>query len=337
MNILFAGSGEFGLPTLRTLLDAGHSIARVYSQPDRPAGRGKHLTPTPISQFCLENQTSLTRTEDINVEEFPAADLFVVIAFGQKVSAQLAGHAVLGSINLHASLLPRWRGAAPINWAILGGDAITGNSVIRLAQRMDAGAILAQSQTEIAELETAGELHDRLAITGAALVLDVVRGLQAGGTAETPQDETRATRALKLNRDLAKLDFTQPAEVVARRIRGLFPWPGCRVQLLDAASRPVARLTLVRARPVPGDVANGGAVSPKPPFSASTEPLSERSLPPLPGRDETGIIDAEGFVGCSDRRIELIEVLPDGKRIMPLAAFRNGHPWEPGMRLEPVV
>ncbi|MGA2499209.1 MAG: methionyl-tRNA formyltransferase [Tepidisphaeraceae bacterium] len=306
MNVLFAGSGEFGLPTLRALLDAGHNILHACSQPDRPAGRGKLLTPTPIAQFCLDHHTPLTRTQDINAEEFPAADLLVVIAFGQKVSERMANHARMGSINLHASLLPRWRGAAPINWAILGGDSITGNSVIRLAQRMDSGAILAQSRTEIADLETAGELHDRLAVAGAALVLDVVRDMQAGRAVETPQDETRATRALKLNRDLAKLDFSQPAEVVARRIRGLFPWPGCRVQILDAGGRPQARLTLVRARPVQ---THGNA----------------------------GTIDAQGFVGCSTGRIEIIDVLPDGKRIMPLAAFRNGHPWEPGMRLEPVA
>ncbi len=306
MDVLFAGSGEFGLPTLRALIDAGHNISRVYSQPDRPAGRGKHLTPTPIAQFCLENQIPLTRTADINAEALPTADLFVVIAFGQKISDRLAGHARLGSINLHASLLPRWRGAAPINWAILGGDSITGNSVIRLAQRMDAGAILAQAQTAIAELETAGELHDRLAVTGGPLVLEEVRSLQAGQAIETPQDETKATRALKLSRDVSMLDFSQPADAVARRIRGLFPWPGCRVQLVDSAGRAKARLTLARARSVPA-----------------------------PG--QPGIIDADGFVGCSAGRIEIIDVLPDGKRIMPLAAFRNGHPWEPRMRLEPVA
>ncbi|MFI5380798.1 MAG: methionyl-tRNA formyltransferase [Tepidisphaerales bacterium] len=306
MDVLFAGSGEFGLPTLAALLDAGHKIVHVYSQPDRPAGRGKHFTPTPISQFCLDKQIPLTRTEDVNIENFPAADLLVVIAFGQKLSERLAAHARLGSVNLHASLLPRWRGAAPINWAILSGDATTGNSVIRLAQRMDAGAILAQAQTPIAELETAGELHDRLAVAGAALMLDVIRELEAGRAVETSQDDARVTLARKLNRDSARLGFAQPADIVARQIRGLFPWPGCRVQLVDPRGQPRARLTLVRARPVDG-------------------------------AGEPGVVGPDGSVGCTAGGVEILEVLPDGKRIMPLAAFRNGHPWEPGMKLEGVA
>jgi methionyl-tRNA formyltransferase len=306
MDVLFAGSGEFGLPTLVALQNAGCNIVHVYSQPDRPAGRGKHLTPTPISQFCLDKQFPLTRTADVNIEDFPAADVLVVIAFGQKLSERLASHARLGSVNLHASLLPRWRGAAPINWAILNGDTVSGNSVIRLAQRMDAGAILAQAKTPIGELETAGELHDRLAVAGAELISAVVRDLEAGRAVERRQDDTQATLARKLSRDSANLDFAQPADIVARRIRGLFPWPGCRVQLVDATGRPQARLTLVRA-------------------------------PPVDGRCEPATIGENGWVGCSAGCVDVIEVLPDGKRIMPLAAFRNGHPWHAGMRLEGVA
>src|SRR5947209_6963575 len=156
LHILFAGSGEFGLPTLAALLDAGHSIVHVYTQPDRPAGRGRSLTPTAIAQFALERSLPLTRTDSLNTEPLPQADLLVVIAFGQKISEAVATHCRLGSVNLNASRLPKYRGAAPINWAILRGETITGNSVIRLAQRMDAGVILGQSSIPIGETETAG-------------------------------------------------------------------------------------------------------------------------------------------------------------------------------------
>jgi len=151
MKIIYAGSGEFGLPALRALLDAGHNIELIVSQPDRPAGRGRHLTPTPIAQFAIEKKLPLLRTESINNESLPSADLLIVVAFGQKISPEKVTLATLGSINLHGSRLPKFRGAAPVNAAILAGDKITGNSIIRLAQKMDAGAILGQSQLDISD------------------------------------------------------------------------------------------------------------------------------------------------------------------------------------------
>ena len=179
MKIIYAGSGEFGLPTLRGLLDAKHAVELVVSQPDRPAGRGRQLTPTPIAQFAIEKNLPLLRTADINKESLPPADLLVVVAFGQKIAANLVTQPRLGSVNLHGSRLPKFRGALPVNAAILAGEKITGNSIIRLASKMDAGAILGQSEIPIGQLETAGELHDRLAIDGAILMLDVIEKLCA--------------------------------------------------------------------------------------------------------------------------------------------------------------
>src|SRR5215208_5322797 len=167
LKILFAGSGEFGAPSLDAVMRAGHDIAAVISQPDRPAGRGKQLTPTPMARVAEERGLRVVKTANINEEKLDAADLLVVIAFGQKIAPHVVNHARLGSMNLHASLLPRYRGAAPINWSIVNGERVTGNSIIRLAQKMDAGAILGQSEVQIGELETAGELHDRLAVDGA--------------------------------------------------------------------------------------------------------------------------------------------------------------------------
>jgi methionyl-tRNA formyltransferase len=306
-RLIFSGSGEFGLPTLRALLEAGHEVVQVVSQPDRPAGRGRTLTPTPIAAFAASAGLPVLQTANINAEHLPPADAMVVIAFGQKIGEAVVHHPRLGSVNLHASILPRYRGAAPINWAIIRGEQVAGNSVIRLAPRMDAGAVLGQSSLEIGELETAGELHDRLAADGAPLVLKVLSQLAAGRAIETPQDESLATIAPKLSREASKLDFTRAADDIARQIRGMYPWPGCRVRLIDASGE-TARVTLVRARPIAG-VAH----------------------------ETPGTLDGKRLVAVGGGgTVEIVELQPEGKRPMSLAAFRNGHRWEPGMRLESV-
>jgi methionyl-tRNA formyltransferase len=304
MELIFSGSGEFGLPTLRALIGAGHDIVQVVSQPDRPAGRGRTMTPTPVAAFAESHNLPLLKTANINNETLPAADTMVVIAFGQKIAEHVVHHARLGSVNLHASILPKYRGAAPINWAIIRGERVAGNSVIRLAPKMDAGAVLGQSSLGIGELETAGELHDRLAIDGAPLVLRVLEQLAAGSAVETPQDEPRATIAPKMSRESSRLDFTRPAAEVANQIRGMYPWPGCKVRLIDESGKELARVTLVRARHATGA---GG---------------------------EPGHIDADGFVSAGGSSLEVVELQPEGKRPMSLTAFRNGHRWDAGMRLQ---
>ncbi|MEO6437327.1 MAG: methionyl-tRNA formyltransferase [Tepidisphaeraceae bacterium] len=305
LHVIFAGSGEFGLPTLRALIDAGHEIVQVVTQPNRPAGRGRSLTPTPIAAFALSQNLYLLRTDNLNSESLPPADVMVVIAFGQKLAPHVVNHPRLGSVNLHASILPRYRGAAPINWAIIRGETVAGNSVIRLAEKMDAGAVLGQSSLPIGELETAGELHDRLSTAGAPLVLRVIDQLSSGLAVETPQDETQATIAPKLSREASRLDFSRSAAEIARQICGMYPWPGCRVRLIDAEGAETARLTLVRARP-------------------TAHPAGRLSAQP-------GVIAEDRSVSG----VEIVEVQPEGKKPMSLSAFRNGHPWDAGMRLEP--
>ena len=309
LKVIFAGSGEFGLPTLRALQEPTHRVVQVVTQPDRPAGRGRGTSPTPIGQEAISNGLPLLRTANVNKEVLPDADVMVVIAFGQKIAESQVNHPRLGSVNLHASRLPKFRGAAPINWAIIQGESVTGNSVIRLSQRMDAGAILGQSALTIGEVETAGELHDRLAGEGPGLVLDVLERLEAGRASEIMQDESQATLAPKLSRESARLDFTRPAVELSRQIRGLYPWPGCRVRVLDASGNEIARLRLSRARPAAGD---GPRWQPGEVTSAGT-------------------VDATG--GC----IELIEVQPEGGKLMSLDDYRRGHRWQAGLRLESVV
>jgi methionyl-tRNA formyltransferase len=305
LKVIFAGAGEFGVPALQSLLQSPHQVVSVVTQPDRPAGRGRGMTPTPIAKVAEEAKLPVLRADNINNETLTAADVMVVIAFGQKISPRQVDHPRLGSINLHGSRLPRYRGAAPIHSAILAGDEVTGNSIIRLAQRMDAGAILAQSTVPIGPLETTGELHDRLAQDGAGLVLRVLEMLGAGTAVETPQDDSLATMAPKLSRESAKLDFSLPAQVLARKIRGLHPWPGCRVALCDALGAEVARVRLIRARPTSDDE----------------------------NRWEPGEITSTGAIQTGAGTIELVEIQPDGGRPMSIESYRRGHRWQAALKL----
>lgn len=304
LNILFAAGGAFAVPTLRALLAAGHQIPLVVSQPDRPAGRGRKLTPTPVSQAAIKLNLPLLRTENINAETLPGVDVMVVIAFGQKIAANVVNAPRLGAINLHASLLPKYRGAAPINWAMMAGETVAGNSIIRLAERMDAGAVLAADALAVGETETAGELHDRLADAGAPLVVRTLEAMALGTAIEIPQDDTLATLAPKLSRQSARLDFNRPAEQVVHQVHGLYPWPGCRVVIREH-DQECGRATLIRARAHTVDV----QVAP-------------------------GFVGANGFIAAgAGTSIELLELQPEGKRLMSLGEYRRGNPFGAGMQI----
>lgn len=301
LKVIFAGAGAFGVPTLKALLER-HEVVGIYTQPDRPAGRGKKMTATPVGEFAAARGISAVKTEDLNKEVLPGADVLVVIAFGQKISPEVTAWPRLGAINLHASRLPRYRGAAPIHRAIMGGETVTGNSVIRMAPKMDAGAVLGMSSVEIGETETTGELHDRLAEDGVPLVLKVLDELAAGTAVEVEQDHARATLAKKISRETAVLDLGKSAEEVSRQIRGLYPWPGVKGLLLAGDGKEVARFTFGHVRAVEG-------------------------------KGEPGEISEDGRVACGAGAIEVMDLQPEGKGLMTLAAFRNGRKWERGMRV----
>ena len=230
MRIAFLGSGAFGLPTLQKLVET-HSVAVVVTSPDRAAGRNRKSTATPIGSWAEQSGLHLLKTTNVNTPEMLKeisalkVDAMVVIAFGQKLSDELIQ--AQRTMNLHASLLPRWRGASPVNAAVIHGDVTSGVSVITLAQKMDAGLVLGQQSVAIGGKETAGELHDRLALLGPELVLDILENNPEG----IPQDESLATVAPKLSRKDSELDLSNDAETVARTIRGLSPWPGCHLNI----------------------------------------------------------------------------------------------------------
>lgn len=297
MKIVFLGSGAFGLPTLRRLA-ASHEVVGVVTQPDRPAGRGSRLTPTPIGAWAAEHLPGvpLLKPDRVNNPDETervrawACDAWVVIAYGQKLGPALLADRF--AVNLHASLLPRWRGAAPINHAVLAGDAETGNSVIFLAERMDAGAVLGQSRRPIGPGQTAGELHDLLAGDGPGLVERVLADHAAGTLNPVAQDESLVTLAGKLSKADGVVNWSLPADEVRRRINGLSPWPGVTAEHAGQALR------LLRAEPGPAD--------------------SEQRRP-------GEVVDPEaGLVACGSGVVAVCEVQPAGRTPMGFAAWANG-------------
>jgi methionyl-tRNA formyltransferase len=229
MNLVYLGSGEFGVPCLDALQASGHNLCLIVTQPANPAGRGRKPQPTPVGQWADTHGVAFVETDNVNTPEVSQKiaacrpDVIVVIAFGQKIGKELVALPPKGAINVHASLLPKYRGAAPINWAILRGETQTGNSIITLADKIDAGDILAQARTEIGPQETAGELHDRLAQLAAPLLLETLGALAAGAATYTKQNDAEATFAPKLHKADGFLDFREPAEILARKMRGFWP------------------------------------------------------------------------------------------------------------------
>jgi methionyl-tRNA formyltransferase len=294
--LVYFGSGSFGLPTLRSLV-AAKCVRLVVSQPDKPAGRGGALTPTPVSEFALQAGLPLLRPEDCNrpesVQEIRAAlhgerMCFAVIAYGQKMGAQLLEGAF--AINLHGSLLPRWRGAAPYQRAVMEGDTMAGVTVIGVAERMDAGDMYARADVPIGPSMTAGELHDQLSQMGPPVMLPVLCDWAEGRAKCEPQSEALATRARKLSRADAWAEFSATADAVRARINGLSPWPGCAVRVESH------ELKVLRA--------------------VCRNPDGVLGTP--------GEVLADGTVACGRGSVQLLEVQPPGGTCMAFDAWRRG-------------
>ncbi|MBP7936911.1 MAG: methionyl-tRNA formyltransferase [Phycisphaerae bacterium] len=287
MRVVFFGAGDFAVPSLRWLGNSPHEVVLVVTQPDRPAGRGKQLLPTPVAARAAQDGMHLVRCEDVNTTECVESlrrlrpDLGVVIDFGQKLRAEVRSVFPSACINLHGSLLPKYRGAAPVAHAILSGERKTGVSVFRLVDRMDAGPVLVQRETAIGPYETQEELHGRLAAIGCD-AMDAAFKLFSGDRLPEgkPQDEAQATRAPKLSKADGLLRFHEPAESIARRCRALWPWPGARCQYVGSEGRPV-EVTLISATatPVPVD-APPGTVTPILTVATGSGTLEIHSLQP---------------------------------------------------------
>jgi methionyl-tRNA formyltransferase len=317
MRIVFAGSGTFGLPVLQALAEGGQEVALIVTQPDRPSGRGQEVRMGPIKWFARDREIPLLQPEDINAPASvrrileAAPELLLVIAFGQKIGPELLAMPKYGAINLHASLLPKYRGAAPINWALLSGETETGLTVIAMTDQIDAGDILGQRATPIEPDETAGQLFDRLSHLGARVVTEVVREIPLDEVERRRQNENQVTLAPRLKKSDGRIDWNRTAAQVHNHIRGMTPWPGAFAELrLEGAKKPPLRIVITRT------------VLPQ----------------ALAGKNEPGSILAGGpggiDVATARGVVRVLELIPAGKRPMTAADFVNGHPVKPGMCFE---
>lgn len=331
MRVVYFGSGDFAVPTLRWLVNSPHEMPLVVTQPDRPAGRGKALQPTPVGARAEIEGVETLKPPDVNAAEVVErlrgfeADVGVVAAFGQKLGEPLRSAFREGCINLHASLLPRFRGASPISAAVLAGESRTGVSVFRLVDRMDAGPVLLTRQTAIGATETAAELHDRLAgicCDAIGATLDLLE--REPGTPGEPQDEAQVSYAKKLKKSDGFLRFEEPAERLALLVRAMWSWPGarCRYVPSDGRAKPVD-LTLVTATAVP-------TVLP------TVVPTVLPTMVPTAAADSPGTITDILTVATGSGMLEVHAVQPAGGREMSWQAFVNGRHVRPGDRLESI-
>ena len=231
MRILFMGTPDFAVFSLRRLVEDGHEICGVLTQPDKPKNRGHKLTPTPVKEYALTKNlavyqpAALRNSESLELVRSLKPELIVVAAYGKLLPEDILNVPPLGSINVHSSLLPKYRGAAPINWAVLNGETETGVSIMYMAKELDAGDVILQRSTPIGETEDAQALTARLAELGAAALSETVAALAKGTASRTPQDHDKHTYAPMLSRELSSVDWTRSAHEISCQVRGLLPWP----------------------------------------------------------------------------------------------------------------
>ncbi|HDZ21737.1 hypothetical protein LCGC14_0284990 [marine sediment metagenome] len=301
MKVVFFGSGTFAVPSLQAAASA-HEIVRIVTQRARPAGRGGKMRPTPVATAAEQMGREVVECGDVNsaeaVEAVAAcgADVICVADFGQRVHRPMREAARLGALNVHGSILPALRGAAPVNWAIIRGLERTGVTTFRLVDEMDAGAIYLIKETAIEPGETAEQLKARLAELGAEAICETLDGLAAGSLEATEQDHTKATRAPKLKKSDGRIDWRADAKTIRDLIHGAWPWPGGQAVLARQAGGDVA---VVIARATVEDVGGGG--------------------------QSPGMFDDELRVRTGGGRLRIDQIKPAGKRLMAWADFVNGY------------
>jgi methionyl-tRNA formyltransferase len=300
LNLVFMGTPAFAVPVLESLAQR-HNVTLVVTQPDKPKGRGQQLASPPIKLKADELGIPVAQPASLKTPEFhelvaaQKADLLVVVAF-RILPATLFPLARLGAVNIHGSLLPKYRGAAPIQWAVVNGDAESGVTIFRLDAEVDHGEVLAQARTPIGPEETAGELFDRLSIMGRDLLLETLDALEAGTAVPRPQDHSLASPAPKIHKEDGRIDWTLAARTIHDRVRGFNPAPGCHT--VEATAEEA------------GAKHDGGSAE------ASGRALRVHRTRVAPGSGTPGVVEVEGgeaFVGTGAGRLQLVEVQWEGK------------------------
>ncbi len=304
MNLIFMGTPDFAVPSLNAVCEAGHTVKLVITQPDKPKGRKLLLTAPPVKARALELGLPVEQPEilrDANIPEKAAAlevDCIVVAAYGKILRKDVLEAAPLGCINVHSSLLPRYRGAAPINWAVINGDKISGVSTMQLDEGVDTGDILLQAETPIRPDETAGELHDRLAQMGAELLVKTLELAQKGELRPVKQDNELSCYAPMLDKNLSLIDWSKPAQAVHDLVRGIQPWPVAQTMLSGSVMK------IHKTRVVNGSGQSGEVIC--------SSPLT---------------------VACGEGAVEILELQAVGGKRMAASDYLRGHPVEKGIIL----
>lgn len=296
MNVIFMGTPDFAVASLQKLIDAGHTIQAVFTQPDKPKGRGYKLQPPPVKQLALQHNLpvyqplTLKDDEQINFIRELHPDVIVVVAYGRILPKAVLEIPPYGCINVHGSLLPKYRGAAPIQWSVLNGDPVAGVTTMYMAEGLDTGDMILKSETPIGENETSAELFDRLTEIGADLLLTTLEQIKAGTAPRIPQDDSQSCYAPMLSREMSLLDFSQPAQLVHNKIRGLSDWPAAYT-ILNGKKLKIYHSAIVKGK-------NG-----------------------KPGE----LLDAKRcIIACGEDAVELLEVQPEGSKRMGGRSFLNG-------------
>ena len=308
MRLIFMGTPEFSAPAIDALLEAGHEIAAVFSQPDKPKGRGYNLTPPPVKVKALEHgipvyqPTTMKDGEALQIFRDISPDVAVVIAYGRILPKEILEAPKYGCINVHASLLPKYRGAAPIQWSVIDGQPKTGVTTMQMDVGLDTGDMLMKCETAIDPDETAGELHDRLSLMGAKLIVDTLAALEQGALTPQKQDDSQSCYAKMLTKELCAVDWHKSAKEIHDQIRGLSPWP------VATAVLEGKKLKLHRSA-----IAAQGSET-----AACGEIIS---LDPL-------------TVQCGEGAVALLEIQAEGKKRMNAQDYLRGHPIETGTILQ---
>lgn len=305
MKIVYMGTPDFAVYGLKAIVEAGHEVAAVITQPDKAKGRSKALVPTPVKKQAMEYDIPVYQPEKVREDNVVdmlkkiAPEVIVVAAYGQILPESILSIPPYGCINIHASLLPKYRGAAPIEWSIIDGEKTTGVTTMYMEKGLDTGDMIEKTEVDIENTDTGASLHDKLAAAGAKLIISTLKAVENGTATRTKQDDEKSCYAKMLSREMGNIDFSCDASYIERLIRGLNPWP-CAYTVFDGKNLKIFRADVVEKTGNPGEIIE----------------VTRKTF----------------TVACGKDALIIRNLQPEGKKPMDTAAFLNGNKIEPGMR-----